>query len=430
MLGELVFGFDAHHGFVGEEVGEHGVEVARGLLLVSFLKLRLVLTEHVGLGALIFRFGEAEFLHAVALGDDGGEGFVDAILILGSGSNGPGILGVGDHEGAVITVAIDEGWIRLLGQFPRAVVEHLGNQVLYDVADPVGHVVTHFHRGDVVFVEDGDVVAGLFHIGGDAHDGLFVVGHGEVDALGWVDRSWDVGKHLFDAVLDLINVDVADDDDALEVGTVPFMIVVAKELMVEMSHHFLGTDDGHRGAVGTVGVDLGQDLAIDTHLCIQALTHLFQDDAALVLDLVVFKGDEARPVVQHEQAGVDESRVGGRDVVEHIDGLLETRPSVDVGTELHAVAFHVVEHGFLGEVLQAVEGHVLQEVCESSLSFLFQDGTHLLGDIEVGPLCRFLVVPDKVGESVVKFAYPNVGVNRSRHSSLGKHGNAQDQNSK
>jgi len=256
----------------------------------------------------------------------------------------------------------------------------------------------------------------------DAHDGLFVVGYGEVDALGRIHGSGDVGKHLLQAALDLIHVDITDNDDALEVGTIPFLIVGAQELMIEIGHNFLGADDGHGDAVRAVGIDLRQNLVVDTRLGVQSLTHLLQDDATLVLDFIVFKGDEARPVVQHEEAGVYQTRVGGGDVVEHINGLLEARPSIHVGAEFHTVALHVVKHGFLGEVLQAVEGHVLQEVGETALVLFFEDGTNLLRDVEVGALGGFFIVTDVISQSVLQLTSSDVWVEGDL---LGNHGDAQ-----
>ncbi len=48
---------------------------------------------------------------------------------------------------------------------------------------------------------------------------------------------------------------------------------------------------------------------------------------------------------------------------------------------------------------------MLQEVRKTSLVFVLEDGTYLLGDVEIGLPLRFLVVSDVVGKPIVKLAH-------------------------
>ena len=50
--------------------------------------------------------------------------------------------------------------------------------------------------------------------------------------------------------------------------------------------------------------------------------------------------------------------------------------------------FDEVIHAMSGEVLAAVEGHVLQKMGQSTLVLLFEDGAYILGNVEIGTLLR------------------------------------------
>ena len=400
---------------------EDGAEDTTSLLLVTLIVLVLDAFHEVCLGTLKLRGSEAVLLHAFVLGHDGVQGFVDAVFVLGHSGTHPSILGVADEEGAIVAATIDEGRVGLLGQLFQAVVVHGGHQLVDIAFDPILHIASFFERHDVVLVEHRNVISGLFGVGADADDGLGVVCHLETDTLGRVDGSRDVFEDALQMVLHLVDVDVTDDDDALEVGTVPLVVVGAQGLMVEAADDFLGAD-GQAMAVGAVGVDLGKHLLVDAHLGALAL---LKDDTALLVDLLAFKRDEARPVVENEDARVDEVHVGGRNVGEHVDGLLDAGPGVDILAELHAVVLHVVEQCLAGEVLRAVEGHVLQEVGQTLLVVFFKDGADLLRDVEVGALGGFLVMTDVVGQSVLQFASSDIRVEGHGHGLLSEHRNAQ-----
>ena len=121
------------------------------------------------------------------------------------------------------------------------------------------------------------------------------------------------------------------------------------------------------------------------------------DDAALVVDVLVGKQQAVGPVVEDIEARVDVGRVGGGDVVDIIDGLVDAGVGIEVGTELHADFLAELHHAVALEMLAAVEAHVLQEVGEAALVLLFEDGTHLLCDVKVDLVLGLLVVTDVIG---------------------------------
>ena len=124
-----------------------------------------------------------------------------------------------------------------------------------------------------------------------------------------------------------------------------------------------------------------------------------------------------RVVAQDHQAGVHDGGALDGDVVEHVLGFLETGRGIDVAAELGADGTEIVQDGFAGEVLGAIEAHVLQEVGQTVLLGVFLlDGTHVGGQVELCAAGRKLVMPDVIGKAVFKMADGNlVGVGKLGH---------------
>ena len=63
-----------------------------------------------------------------------------------------------------------------------------------------------------------------------------------------------------------------------------------------------------------------------------------------------------------------------------------------------------------GEVLGAVQAHVLQEMGQTILVRILLDGTDIGQEIEVRPLRWLLIVPDIIDKAVLQFAVPDLGI--------------------
>jgi len=89
-----------------------------------------------------------------------------------------------------------------------------------------------------------------------------------------------------------------------------------------------------------------------------------------------------------------------------VDGLVDGGIGVEVGTELDAnglaPGYDAQLAVLAGEVLRAVEGHVLQEVGQTALPGLLEYGTYALGDVEVGKALLLGIVAQVVGQAVVE----------------------------
>jgi len=52
----------------------------------------------------------------------------------------------------------------------------------------------------------------------------------------------------------------------------------------------------------------------------------------------------------------------------------------------------------------AIEGHVLEEVGQAVLIVLFQDGSHILSNVKLGPFFGLLIVANVIGKPIIEFS--------------------------
>ena len=254
----------------------------------------------------------------------------------------------------------------------------------------------------------------LFLVLGYGDDRLDIVLNRHIIAHSRIYRGSYGTEDCFDLGFNLVNIDVADDHDALLVGTVPFLIIVADSLIREIVYDFHGAD-GQAVCIFVVGIDLGKDLFVHTHLGVLAAAPLFVDDAALLVDVLTLEKQAVSPVMEDPQAGVDGARNGNRHVVDVINCFVYGRVCIQVSSELHTDRFQILDQSVAGEMLGAIEAHVLKEVGQTALVFVFEDRSHFLGDIEMSLVFRLFVVTDVIGQTVIQFSdayllvYRNLG---------------------
>ena len=105
-----------------------------------------------------------------------------------------------------------------------------------------------------------------------------------------------------------------------------------------------------------------------------------------------------------EETGVDNALTRHRHVVEHVLGGFYTGGSVDIAAELGANVLQVLEHLLAGEILEAVETHMLKEVGQTVLVRSLLDCSDMCREVELGTLCRLVVMPDVVSHAIVQLA--------------------------
>jgi len=93
-------------------------------------------------------------------------------------------------------------------------------------------------------------------------------------------------------------------------------------------------------------------------------------------------------------------------VVDVVYGLVDAGVGIEITTELDAVGAAPFDEVVALEVIAAVEGHVFQEVCKSSLVFVLLQRANFLCNVEIGTVLRPVVVADVVSQSVAELTDP------------------------
>ena len=134
--------------------------------------------------------------------------------------------------------------------------------------------------------------------------------------------------------------------------------------------------------------------------------------------------------MQNEQTRVERIDIACGHVADIIYCAVGAGIGVDVCTKLHADALTVAQDRVARIVLRSVEAHVLQEVCQSALVFIFLYRAHTLCDIELCPVLGPVVVTDVIGQSVIQFSDTHILVDgdgrhlvlcKGAHRHQGKH---------
>ena len=125
------------------------------------------------------------------------------------------------------------------------------------------------------------------------------------------------------------------------------------------------------------------------------------DHFSLLINVLISQKKRIRPVVQDQQARIDRPTAVRRHVIDVIHRFVHSRVGVKVCAKLYANRFEVGDDSAAGFVLREVFGtvksHVLEEVSQSALVFLFKNRPHALHDVEIGPIFGQFVSTDVVG---------------------------------
>ena len=405
---EIVLPFDTRHRLAVLEMTDtfasKGDVLLRVTLVVSFLHR----VEFVVLGALQLCVGEAVTVHLLQLEDQ----VVERIGLTS-------LFGHKDHLKsvhllrclAVVRQSSCERSIGVESEFRETVIEHFAHQVTHSVE----HILlcgTLQHLGQLVeLILERDTATFGFGVGDDRYERFVVMVDGVDRTLSVVSATRHICPKGLYLRFNTVHVDVADYDDRLIVGTVPFMVVVTECLVLEVIDDGGVADDIAFRVLRTRVHELVQFLPY-TSACGTSGSPLLEDHATLGIDLLVQKEQTATPVMHDQQRTIDDTGTVGRHVRETIDGLVDGGISVDVTTEIHTHGLEIIDDSFAREMLGTIERHVLQEVRQTVLMILLEDGTHGLCDMELSTLFRLLVMTDVISQSVVQLAVTNLRVDR------------------
>ena len=410
---DIVLRFEVGDGISLEEVahvllGEEVVLLLLAVVVDGLEAAHELIARAVNLGGVEAKLaGAHDFLHS------GLESLL-GLSVLGHNDEAEGILSLADEVVVVTNHGSHEGAVGILGEFGEAGVERGGGHALHIVHHQQAHRTAHL-GGDGILLEEhlDDSLALLLVLINDI-DGLGVVGHGIEFVGGRVFLRLDSRENALDFCFNLIYINITNDDDTLKVGAIPLLVVGAEEVGLEVVDDAHQTD-GHTLAVARTRIEVGQLAVEDTHHSTAAHTPLLVDDTALLVDFGCLEEKAIGPVVENPEAGVDVAIAHGH-AVNVVNGFVGGGVGIEVLAKFHADAFAILNDAVAGEVLGAVEAHVLEEVGQTALVLFFLYRTYLLRDIEVNTLFGQGIVTDVVGQSVGQFAVTHSGVNgQHRH---------------
>ena len=381
--------------------------------LVASLVCRIDLRQILLLEALVLAFCEAASRSTKQLAISCLDAFCVAIL-LHVDVKRKRVLRLCHKVLAEVSTCTREGSICFACNFVQTFVEHTRDSILHEVLSDISHRSSHFSGKRIVLEHDGCHHAWELLVLADENERLLVVGHRIVFANGSIGWGWsNVGKHFLQLLLDFVGINVAHDNECLQVGTIPLAVVAAKGFVGKVLHNLHRTDR-HAVCILAVLANGGQSCLDESQLCAATSTPLLLDDATLLVYLLVLEQEVVAPVVQDEQTGIDGSCNLDIDVIDVVDGLFERGISVEILAELHADALQILLQGIAREVRCAVEAHVLEEVSQAALVVFLLHRADTLSNVEVTTLLGPFIMADEIGETVVQLACLDSRVKRNR----------------
>ena len=213
------------------------------LRVVTLVLIAIHLLNSAKLGFLetsILGRSETKLCSLASLYEDSLERWSYERHILRSCAESKGALGLSKDIVVVRSISINEWTIRLLNSLREAVVEHCNGSILnifiYDICWRLLQRVWIY----VVLEDNLDVARLELLVLVDNNDRLCIVRNLYVDDRSGILRVGDRTKELLNHSLGMVYINIANYDDTLVCWMIPFLIVVAKLLILEV------VDDRHQ----------------------------------------------------------------------------------------------------------------------------------------------------------------------------------------
>ena len=409
----FIFPFDTRYWLIVDEVTHILVHIVVTLHFVAVEVSTFEGGKHPGLETLIFSSSIAIFLHTENLTIECLDTLFILIILTGDTSL-ESILCLRHKESSITEGCTHERRILLLKDFTDALAEHARHRATRDKMDEIKRAVLQLAWKGFRLPHEVDGVGALLLVLVDGNDRLCIVGHRIVLELGCIGSRWlDVSKRLLYLLLHLIEVEVTYNDNGLQVWTIPLAVVATQRLVGEV-HHDVHRTDRQTMSVLAVRIYHRQRLLIHAHHGRTAITPFLVDDTTLLINLLVIEQEVVAPVVKDEQTGIDGTRDFDVHIVDVINGLVERSVSIQILSVADTDALEIFLQTVAWEVGGAIEAHVFEEVCQTTLIIIFLDGAHLLGDVEEGTLLRPFIVTQVVGQSIGQHTLAHCWIHRYR----------------
>ena len=412
LLNKLILGLSRRNGRIGAE----SIQILPNQLtiaaVVSVVVTLLIRAQNLSTLALQLRHREAETLCLLNLSVEG----LKCLFNLAVACNSDclhNVLIVG--QCAVSRTRCNERSVGLLRDVAQTVAEHRADHFDCQISYECLNRVVHLLRYGIVLDHHHNAGRGHLGIGCNANHRLVVTC--DLDhllGLGIL-HCGNVRHHLLDLLDHLVGVEITNNDYGLQVGTIPAVVEILNILIGKRFQTLDRTDDITLAILRVVHHH-GAGLLVQTPVSVVARTQLLDDHTALVVDLLVFERDEVRPIVQDQQTGIDDTLTIQRHARHIVAGLLLSGESVEVSTELHTHLLQVVDQHLAGQVLRAIESHMLQEVSQTLLVILLLNSTHVVQNVELGLISGLGIATYVVGHTVVQLAGSHSCIGRNHLS--------------
>ncbi len=326
--------------------------------------------------------------------------------------------GVGAPDQAALPGAgPDERRVGFLSQLPEPLIEHAGGQVLQETPAPFGDGTLRSRFPHQVNRQTG---SGGLGVAGNRNGGLAARRHPGLLPGVAVGGGREYSEPVADNPLDRALVEVAHRNHRHEGGAVPGTVESPQRLGRTLLDA-VGRPDGKPLGVSGAAEQNRQVLIQHTLSRAAAQPPFLQHHSPLLPDLGGVEGDSLGPVLENlERPGQDLGLVGGD--LKLVYRFVEAGVGVQVGPEPHPDGLDVVDELLLGEVAGPVEGHVLHEVGQAALVFLFLNRAGIHHQAKLGPVQGPAILPDVVAEPVGKPPDGYRGIDRKEGIGLGRPG--------
>ncbi len=397
---------DPGAGLAGEEVGHVLPGVRAALALVPLLPGALVLGEQLAARAVQLGGREAVAAHALRFREQGAQAGRDAAV----GDDGAQHLRVRiAADRAARGRRAQEGRVPAARHLGQTRVHH-GVEQRLDQAAPV--ITDPALRKLGMLEDDGDAGHAGLGIGGDADQRLGVAGDVVDGTRGTGRGRRDFAQLVLDPALGLDRIHVTDHRHRHAVRPIPFARERAQPGGVRALDD-VGIADGQALGVTRAVHEDGELQALQARVRALAQAPFLQHDPALLVDLVLAQRPAAREVGEDGETLLHEAAaVAGH--LEDVHRLVEAGVRIGVRAEARADGLQEPDELAGGEVLAAVEGHVLEEVGEAALVLLLEDGAGIDGQPQRHPVLGPRVAADVVGHPVRQPAATDGGVEGER----------------
>ena len=282
---DLIVFLERRNGLPEQEVLHILLHVIVVLLLVSLVVELFDVAEPIGLCALVFAGGKTKIVHPFGFAKKGQEGRV-GLPRFNDARQLHGIRRSHAKKGSIARSSICKRRILVLHHLLKSIrqhpVDHIRSEIVNEIID---HRFLLFGKG-VTLIRDHKITRGLLLIRHHGYGRRLVIRYFFVHTLGGVHRFGNAAKNALHVFLDLLGIEISDDDNGLEVRTIPFMIVVAQLLRLKMIHD-AHQANRHAFGVFTSGKDDWRDRVDQTRRGTATCPPLLVDYFSLLVDILV-----------------------------------------------------------------------------------------------------------------------------------------------